>query len=74
LSREAVTIYAVDRHPGITGIFDASLNYRQTSKTILLEPSMVANCLSLLRALYCQLERIPSSSQSSLLSGGSPLL
>jgi hypothetical protein len=42
LSREAAVIFAVDRHPGITGIFDASLNYRQTSITILLEPSKVA--------------------------------
>jgi len=42
LSREAVTIFAVDRHPGVTRIFDASLNYRQTSRMILLDPSMVA--------------------------------
>jgi len=37
-----VTIFAVDRHSGITGIFDASLNYRQTSIIIFLDPSMVA--------------------------------
>ena len=30
LSRKVVTIFAVDRHPGVTRIFDASLNYRQT--------------------------------------------
>jgi hypothetical protein len=42
LSREAAVIFSVNRHPGITGIFDASLNYRQTSITILLEPSKVA--------------------------------
>jgi hypothetical protein len=30
LSREAVTSFAVDRHPGVTRIFDVSLNYRQT--------------------------------------------
>ena len=42
LSREAAVSVAVDRHPGITEIFDASLNYRQTSITILLEPSKVA--------------------------------
>jgi len=36
--------------------------------------SLSPNCLSVWRALYCQLERIPSSAQSSLLSGGSPLL
>jgi hypothetical protein len=30
LSREAVTSFAVDRYPGVTSIFDASLNYRQT--------------------------------------------
>jgi len=42
LRREAVTIFAVDRHPGITGIFDASLNYRQISIMTLLHPTMVA--------------------------------
>jgi hypothetical protein len=42
LSREAVTFFAVDRHTGVTGIFDVSLNYRQTSIIILLDPSMVA--------------------------------
>jgi hypothetical protein len=42
LSRKVVTIFAVDRHPGVTGIFDASLNYRQTSIMILLDPLMVA--------------------------------
>jgi hypothetical protein len=42
LSRKAVTIFAVDRHPGVTRIFDASLNYRQPSIIILLDPSMVA--------------------------------
>jgi hypothetical protein len=35
LSRKAVTIFA-------TGIFDASLNYRQTPIVILLDLSMVA--------------------------------
>jgi hypothetical protein len=28
LSREVVTNVAVDRHSGVTGIFDTSLNYR----------------------------------------------
>jgi hypothetical protein len=42
LSRKVVTIFAVDRHPGVTGIFDACLNYRQTSIMILLDPLMVA--------------------------------
>jgi hypothetical protein len=36
--------------------------------------SLSRNCLSLWRALFCQLERMPSSSHASLLSGGSPLL
>jgi hypothetical protein len=36
--------------------------------------SLSPNYLSLWRTLFCQLERIPSSSQASLLSGGFPLL